>query len=319
MFLGIDVGGSTSDILLLAKDTDNSNQSTLYRESSVRLAAGVLYNAVIVSDKFRQALLNFHESKKTDVYVANINEILTEKEKAPYYLNSIFDQLKTKDDYEEFYSSISADAKSVFSIPAYVTGLLLFYSGMLIGKTIKTQQLDNISKIDILSFGKGGRLFHWLRNAASSRVVSTYYTECLNTGVQIVVPDKTFEVKYRDEIENDNKAEVAKGLCNIQEFPQKGNSQASESDICGENGVKYTMQDGSVKDLKAEDELTGEYFANEMNNFDFSGIENFEKFLNIYIDFVSQKTKLYDQADKVLREDLQELPNKIASFIKNKE
>lgn len=41
IFLGIDVGGSTSDILLLAKDSDNGNKATLYRESSVRLAAGV--------------------------------------------------------------------------------------------------------------------------------------------------------------------------------------------------------------------------------------------------------------------------------------
>lgn len=38
MFLGIDVGGSTSDILLLAKDPNNGNKSSLYRESSVRMA-----------------------------------------------------------------------------------------------------------------------------------------------------------------------------------------------------------------------------------------------------------------------------------------
>lgn len=66
--------------------------------------------------------------------MANIQEIIKEKKKAPYYLNSIFDQLKTEEDYDKFYSSIADNAKVVFTLPAYVTGLLLYYSGMLIGK-----------------------------------------------------------------------------------------------------------------------------------------------------------------------------------------
>ena len=88
MFLGIDVGGSTSDILLLAKNPQKGNQASLFRESSVRLAAGVFFNTVINSDDFRRALLNFHEGKSTKVFVANIQEIIKEKKKAPYYLNS---------------------------------------------------------------------------------------------------------------------------------------------------------------------------------------------------------------------------------------
>ena len=144
MFLGIDVGGSTSDILLLAKDQNNANKSSLYRESSVRIAAGVFFNAVIKSETFREALVNFHEGKKTKVFVANIREILTKPSKAPYYLNSIFDQLKSQSDYEEFYTSIDSNARFVFTIPAYVTGLLLFYSGMLIGKSIKTKSYKRI-------------------------------------------------------------------------------------------------------------------------------------------------------------------------------
>ena len=92
---------------------------------------------------------------------------------------------------------------------------------------------------------------------------------------------------------------------------------SSESDICGESGVKYIMANGAPKELQAEDELTGDYFANEMNNFDFSGIENFEKFMNIFLDFVSVKTHLYPQADNALRSDLADLPNRIASYICN--
>lgn len=313
MFLGIDVGGSTSDILLLAKDQNNGNKSSLYRESSVRIAAGVFFNAVIKSESFRQALVSFHEGRKTKVFVANIKEVLTQPSKAPYYLNSIFDQLKSESDYEEFYSSINNNARFVFTIPAYVTGLLLFYSGMLIGKTIKTEKMDHIRRVDVLSFGKGGRLFHWLRSSATQRVTNEYYGNCLNAGVNLVT-EKNLEVKYRDEIEINNKAEVAMGLVDAKELIKK--QQEVDSDICGETGVKYIMNDGTPKELQTEDELTGEYFANEMNKFDFSGVTNFEKFMEIFIDFVSQKTRLYPQADN-LREELADLPNRITSYICN--
>ena len=311
MFLGIDVGGSTSDILLLAKNPLKGNQPSLFRESSVRLAAGVFFNTVINSEDFRRALLNFHESKSTKVFVANIQEIIKEKKKAPYYLNSIFDQLESLDDYDKFYNSIADNARVVFTLPAYVTGLLLYYSGMLIGKTIRDNNLDNITRIDILSFGKGGRLFHWLRNAASNSTTMNYYKSCLNAGVKRII-DRELDVKYRDEIEVDNKAEVAKGLCDMQDLNslQVNNS----SDICGEIGVRFTDSQGASRDLLPTDELTGEYFDNDMNYFDFTGMECFEEFFNIFINFVSVKTKLCS-ADNELRADLADLPNRVGNFI----
>ena len=42
-----------------------------------------------------------------------------------------------------------------------------------------------------------------------------YYKSCLNAGVKRII-DRELDVKYRDEIEVDNKAEVAKGLCDMQ-------------------------------------------------------------------------------------------------------
>ena len=91
---------------------------------------------------------------------------------------------------------------------------------MLIGKTIKDNNLDNIDRIDILSFGKGGRIFHWLRNLAGNRATWEYYSTCLNAGVHCVT-NVELTVKYRDEIEVDNKAEVAKGLCDPKDVIKK--------------------------------------------------------------------------------------------------
>lgn len=314
MFLGIDVGGSTSDILLLAKDPTNNNKSTLYRESSVRLAAGVFFDAVIKSDTFRQALVNFHESNQRSVYVSNIKDVMKEANKAPYYLNNIFDQLKSSEDYDNFYETINRDAKFAFTIPAYVTGLLLFYSGMLIGKTIMENGLENVDRVDVLSFGKGGRIFHWLRNSAGSRATREYYATCLNAGVKCLT-NRELAVKYRDEIEVDNKAEVAKGLCDPKDVVKK--QESDDCDICGEMGVKYLVPGGSMKALSVGDELTGDYFTDDMGNFDFSGVTNFESFMDIFIEFVSQKTKMYANAGSELRDDLYDLPSKVAAYICN--
>lgn len=314
MFLGIDVGGSTSDILLIAKNPQNNNRYSLFRESSVRLAAGVFFDAVKKSEQYRQALVDFHEGHDTAVYVENIKEIIDHPDKAPYYLNSIFDQLKNQDDYDAFYASLSSNAKFVFTIPAYVCGLLLFYSGMLIGKTIKLNRLGNIERIELMPFGKGGRLFHWLRHASSSRTTNEFYNNCVNAGLQLIIPDKTVSIKYHEEIENDNKTEVARGLCENNELAIV--DALNDCDICGETGVRF-IKDGNTISIAPDDEISGEQFSDDMSYFDFSGVQNFEKFMDIFIKFVSKDTKLYHRAEDSLRDEICELPTRIISFCTN--
>ena len=314
MFLGIDVGGSTSDILLIAKNPQNNNRYSLFRESSVRLAAGVFFDAVKKSEQYRQALVDFHEGHDTAVYVENIKEIINHPDKAPYYLNSIFDQLKDQSDYDAFYTSLSSNAKFVFTIPAYVCGLLLFYSGMLIGKTIKLNKLNDIKHIELMPFGKGGRLFHWLRHASSTRTTNEYYKNCVNAGLQLILPEKTVEVKYHEEIENDSKTEVARGLCERNELAVV--SGLNDCDICGETGVRF-IKDGNSMSMAPDDEIRGEHFSDDMSYFDFSGVQNFEKFMDIFLKFVSKDTKLYQRAEDSLRAEIRELPTRIISFCTN--
>ena len=89
-----------------------------------------------------------------------------------------------------------------------------------------------------------------------------------------------------------------------------------QSSTCGEVGIRFTNSQGASRELLPTDELSGEYFDNDMNYFDFTSMECFEEFFNIFINFVSVKTKLC-AADNELRTDLADLPNKVSGFHHN--
>lgn len=317
MFLGIDVGGSTSDILLLARDAQNNGQPTLFTESSIRLAAGVFFNTLngsgVGSLQFRNALVTFHGGHNTSVNVMNINEITRpeNRNKAPYYLNCIFDQLKPEE-YDIFYQSLAGNARFVFTIPAYVTGGLLFYSGMLIGKALKTGKLpETLQQVDILPFGKGGRLFRWLYQAVGQQSTDSYYGECLNAGIKCIINHEVRAV-LRSQIAANNKTEVARGLCEpTQQFVKTAG--LSTEDICGEQNVYF--RNGSTREPIATDQtLDGKYFHNP-SQFELTELENFSKFMDMFLNFVCHETNVSSDKEQQMRRDLQDLPGCIANFI----
>ena len=229
-------------------------------------------------------------------------------------MNNIFDQLKTSDEYEALYTSLSERAKRVFTIPAYVTGMLLFYSGMMIGRALKDNQLSSVQNVDIFSFGKGGRLFHWLSNATAPRVVSQYYADCVNAGIACVSENLHLTVTYDNSTSEFNKSEVARGLCDMKILNKA--PQAADCDICGERNVQYTDGQGT-RVINVDEELSGDYFANSMNNFNFGRAENLEKFMQIFFDFVSTKTDLCKDAKNLLSDAISSLSNHFKTNITN--
>ena len=310
MFLGIDVGGSTSDILLLAKDINNNNAETLFSQSSVRIAAGVFFDAVIKSQRFRKAIYDFHESQRK-IHVENISEILTAGNKAPFYLNSVFDQL-TPDNSAEFYSWISREAPFVFAIPAYVTGLLVYYAGKLCAKTMKEHNLTGIREVHLMPFGKGGRLFHWLQTNPGIPVTASYYENCFKKSFGEGA--ENIKLNYRTDISFDNKSEVSKGLVSNQNLVFDASIRYS-SDLFAEKGIKY-LNNGQFDVLDENDIVRNDYFEN-VGQFEFPDkMENFETFLELFIDFVSQKAGLVTDV-ATLRNRKNELPSLLSSFITN--
>ncbi len=318
MFLGIDVGGSTSDVLLLARDTRNNGQPTLFAESSIRLAAGVFFNTLngsgYGSQQFRNALVTFHGGHNTGVNVMNINEISRpeNRDKAPYYLNCIFDQLKPEE-YDKFYQSLAGNARFVFTIPAYVTGGLLFYSGMLIGKALKEGKLpETLRQIEVLPFGKGGRLFHWLYQAAGQQCTDDYYENCVNAGIKCIAAYDDVHVVLRSQIAVNNKTEVAIGLCESRPGFVKAEGLNTE-DICGEQNVYF--RNGSMREpIAADQTLDGNYFSNP-TQFELTELENFNKFMEMFLNFVYRETNISNNNEQQMRSDFRDLSGCIANFI----
>lgn len=310
MFLGIDVGGSTSDILLLAQDINHNNAETLFNQSSVRIAAGVFFDAVVKSQQFRNAIFNYHESQKK-IHVENIRDILNEGEKAPFYLNSVFDQL-TPNTSSEFYSFISREAPFVYAIPAYVTGLLVYYAGKLCAKTIRQNNLTGIKSVHILPFGKGGRLFHWLQTNPGISLTTTYYETCFKKAFGEGC--ENIQLVYRTDINNDNKSEVSKGLVADKELTFDTNTRFS-SDIFAEKGIKF-LRNGQYDIVEENTTVVSEFFEN-IGQFEFpEHFENFDEFLEIFIDFVSNKAGLVTEIAP-LRNKKSQLASLLSSYISN--
>jgi hypothetical protein len=308
MFIGIDVGGSTSDILLLAKDS--SSTPRLYKQSSVRMAAGVFFDAVTKSSSFRKAIYDYHESQRK-IRVENIKEILLAGHKAPFYLNSVFDQL-TDDDFGLFYSYIGRESSFVYAIPAYVTGLLVFYAGKLCAKTIKENNLTAVREVHLLPFGKGGRLFHWLQTKPGSTATNAYYEECFRKGYGDGA--ENLRLKYRNDITNDNKSEVSKGLAVDTQLIYDSNVRFT-SDIFAEKGIRY-LRDGQFVPFEEDEVVADEYFEN-ITQFQFpEKLENFEEFLHIFIDFVGHKSGLVTNV-AVLENRSKELASLLEAYIQN--
>jgi hypothetical protein len=320
MFIGIDIGGSTSDILLMANYKKNEHETIprLYKQSSIRIAAGVFFKAVQNSSIFRKAIVKYHNSQNK-IKITNIDEISSDGKKAPFYLNSLFDQL-TDDTFGLFYSSIVKEASFVYAIPAYVTGLLVYYSAKLAAKTIKDNpSLNVINEVHLLPFGKGGRLFHWLKSRQSDILGSSeYYEDCFRAGFG--EGSEMIRINYREEIAKDNKSEVAKGLSvSNQDFERQSKDDLKEtrdkSDIFAEKKLRYFIN-GQYAVIDELETLDNKYFEN-IKNFEFpEKLENLEDFLHIFIDFVGTKAGLVKNYS-ALESRIPELKGLLKSFIEN--
>ncbi len=306
LFLGIDIGGSTSDILIMGRGNEGAE---LYSQCSIRLAANHFFKAITSSARFRKALYKFHESKVTDVKVINIDDIIKSQEafysRAPYYLNNVFDQLNGGLAFRKFYNSLDAEVSFTFALPAYLTGILVFYSGMLVRSAIEKNKLESIKSVNMRYYGKGGRTFEWVYGVYEDEA-RAFYSECFKAGLG------SSDIKFVcDNLEDlldaptlENKSEVAMGLVNLRhtiggiydssDEDIKGVPVQFRSEVFGEKGFSYTDPDGVRVDIDEMDIVEGSFFRNLHIPESF---DNFYKFMALYAKFLGNSGIIKETSD----------------------
>ena len=312
ILLGIDVGGTTADILLLAMDR-NERAFKLTKQSSVRMAAGMLSEIAVSSQLFRNALLKYHSSPLCKFTVHGIEGMNDKPTTAPFYLNAILDLLDDED-FDAFYGALAQYYPPIFGVSAYITGLLLYYSGQLTAVSLKEYGYTDIKMIDLLPFGKGGRIFDWLDVYPGKKAASEYYKQCFTAGFGN--PNAPQPEKHNN-IRKDNKSEVAIGLS----APQKVTVHSAlreESDIVSESGYRFFPKGEQAKDLAANDVLNNLHFE-EM---DFGielpeRFEHFERFLDIFLEFAGPENTGIIADTALLQENKTQLYRELKAYITN--
>jgi len=218
--IGVDVGGSTSDILIL---TSLKGDQTLIKQSSIKIAAGLLANSTKYIPGFSKFLKNYVDKKK-DIFgeVYAFNDI--KESTLPFCFNLILDRLETDEELNKFYKEISVNCKPLMWINLYLTGLTIYYLGMISKKIslISEKHVNDfggwtMSNLIIDFYGKGARIYDWYK-AINKQAAKEYLMTCFNQGFGTDVNQYVTFNNFKEFgiIESRKvKSEVAKGLADI--------------------------------------------------------------------------------------------------------
>ena len=294
VFIGFDIGGVTSDILLLVHDKKDQ-RGLLEMQSSVKVAADRVTKAVASSSEVHKILK--HYCTKYGFPIKAIDRI--DESTASYFLNVIFgiieeEPLLEQQLYSQFWAPELEDlnrnhTRGILAIAAYITGMLCFHSGqMLKAHYEKNKASFNKRKLNVrlAYFGKGGKLFEWLPKAISEHIGNDYFRNCFEKGLGIDLMESlvsTFQMGTKKEF---LKREVAYGLSSPDSIDF---NPESTSEIIGEDGYSFDGKKVQWSDVITPEMIFefGERFrlqnsgeSSEMN------YPRFNSFLDAYFDLV---------------------------------
>jgi hypothetical protein len=313
MMVGLDVGGSTSNVLLVTRE---SGEPRLVKQSSLRLSAGKLAEVTLKSAAVREAIYYFATSNASPIKVIGVDDMTKRPDIAPYYLNTILDRLRGND-FDKFYKALAqsgspyvnkTEARAVFAVPTFICGLVLFYAGQLAGKTIRERGLRNITTFELFPFGKGGRMFDWLESFIGKGDTVAYYNKCFKAGYGEGA--ENIRLIKEDKIRQDNKSEVSFGLSAERKVVVDERSRDA-SDLFGEEGFVY-----NGNPVAALDPVTPEHLE-RIERFDSipANFVNFEKFLGVFLDLAGPNDAGIIENTRALKEKFPDLRRMLINYI----
>lgn len=248
--VGFDVGGSTTDLLVLGQNLDeNTNQNLIYkliRQSSIKVAADKLAYVTKYSPSIQNNLKVF--AQKNNLYVYGIDKI--DSDTAGHLLNVLFDRLTEidrkqgttlqQDLYRFLWTPIEGselrETKGLFAIAAYICGLTTFYAGQLTAQIVKNPLYKGIQTIQMGFYGNGGKLFDWLR-MADAKFANNYYKASFGKGI-LWHTNQKFQYQLVP-TPNYQKNEVSLGLSNNTYLKVDMGKASKITDIVGEKGYNF--------------------------------------------------------------------------------
>lgn len=262
--LCFDIGGSTTDIsaLTLLK----GERLTMVKQSSIRFAAQRVAQATKFSPNFHRVLLQTCDNFGLRIQGLNLMESKFSPATASYYFEQMVDRL-TPEQLPFFYRQIAINCRDLFCVNLYVTGLVMYYAGMIVKKLIK--QVRNSKElnwdapakpqVNIVFAGKGSRIMEWLSYTNGQNKAMEYYMNMFLGGMggkqeaglylpgypRIVFPQAGSDgVKY----------EVSKGLT-IRNTPLYRPQNDAPMEIIGESGFNLNIN-GERKAVNYDNTIT---------------------------------------------------------------
>ncbi len=316
LIIGFDIGGSTTDILCIATKKDKSSpnaddfKDTLIKQSSIKFAAGKLADATKKSKKFQEVLKSFCRKKEFYIHGITVPPEKLNANTTTYYYNLIVDRLTTEADLNEFYQNLAADCPELFTINSFMTGLIMFYAGQLANKIRTTQEenpsdyLATFENVMIGCFGKGGRMFDWLR-AMNEQAAYSYYQACFGAGYGVKAQEQINNFQIIPSDTNFVKAEVSFGLASYKEI-NTNSDQISE--LIGEEGFNYN---GAIVDQFANVEPRFmQHFGNQ-----FSTPREFKRFSEFAKIFYGFSNEFFGFSLPAIQQEINNM--KLKSYIEN--
>ena len=291
VLINFDIGGTTSDISILVNDPGDK-RANLIRQTSAKIAANRMSTAAKFSKDLRKCIEYF--VKKNQLNIKCLEEFDKNSDVSTYLLNIVFNKLeKNKIDGSLFYNQCwnpdddtldRGETRGLFAIASYISGLLLFHTAQKVRGLIENGELKQKKyHIKFNSFGKGGRLFDWLRNGVNENEANKYYEDCFRLGSQRDSNDLDIIASFGNyEVAENTKKEVAFGLVNKYESFKSDSKSGSE--VIGEDGYKF-----KGKPLSWNQEITPEMIHEFGEALEFptnSELPRFTLFIDRYISLV---------------------------------
>ena len=297
-----DIGGSTTDISALTPlNTSEGLRLTMIKQSSIRFAAQRVSEATKYSPNFHRVLLETCDNFGLRIQGLNFMESRFTAQTASYYFEQIVDRLDVSQ-LPYFYRRIASSCRDMLCVDLYVTGLILFYAGMLVKKLIK--QVRNSKEcawlppykpnVNIVFAGKGARIMEWLGISSSDELSTQYYQGMFVLGMggeaeaanylpgypTIVFPEKgSLDVKF----------EVSKGLT-IKNSTLMRPKDETPIEIIGESGYCIVDAQGNTTPVDFDNSITPDMIQCIGNYFygDSAAGEKFQQFCTFYYNVTTQ-------------------------------